>query len=235
MGSKARIAKHILPIILKDRKEGQCYVEPFVGGANMIDKVDGWRIGADFNSSVISALELIRDNANRIPDLITEKDYQSIRKDESHWLYGLVSFGMSFGGKFWGGYRRDKAGQKDCIINMRNQTRMMKNSAIKQSKYLQGVKFVSSSVFELDIPPQSIIYCDPPYANTTKYKDNFDHGKFWEWCREKVRQGHQVFISEYNAPDDFICVWQQELNVSVAKTGKHKKAIERLFIHESQA
>ena len=44
MGSKARIAKYILPIILKDRKEGQCYVEPFVGGANMIDKVDGQRI-----------------------------------------------------------------------------------------------------------------------------------------------------------------------------------------------
>ena len=41
MGSKNRIAKHILPIILKDRKENQYYVEPFVGGANMIDKVQG--------------------------------------------------------------------------------------------------------------------------------------------------------------------------------------------------
>ena len=41
MGSKNRIAKHILPIILKDRIENQYYVEPFVGGANMIDKVDG--------------------------------------------------------------------------------------------------------------------------------------------------------------------------------------------------
>ena len=35
MGSKARIAKHILPMILKNRKEGQCYVEPFVGAANI--------------------------------------------------------------------------------------------------------------------------------------------------------------------------------------------------------
>lgn len=32
LGSKARIAKEILPIILKDRKVGQYYVEPFVGG-----------------------------------------------------------------------------------------------------------------------------------------------------------------------------------------------------------
>ena len=54
MGSKNRIAKYLLPIILKDRKEGQWYVEPFVGGANMIDKVDGNRIGADNNEYLIA-------------------------------------------------------------------------------------------------------------------------------------------------------------------------------------
>lgn len=41
MGSKNRYAKEILPLILKDRKENQWYVEPFVGGANVIDKVGG--------------------------------------------------------------------------------------------------------------------------------------------------------------------------------------------------
>jgi len=34
MGSKTRIAKYILPIMLKERKEGQVWVEPFVGGGN---------------------------------------------------------------------------------------------------------------------------------------------------------------------------------------------------------
>lgn len=38
MGSKRRIAKDILPIILENRKENQFYVEPFVGGCNLIDK-----------------------------------------------------------------------------------------------------------------------------------------------------------------------------------------------------
>ena len=32
MGSKNRIVNEILPIILKDRKPNQWYVEPFVGG-----------------------------------------------------------------------------------------------------------------------------------------------------------------------------------------------------------
>ena len=37
LGSKNKIAKHLLPIILKDRKPEQYYVEPFMGGGNMID------------------------------------------------------------------------------------------------------------------------------------------------------------------------------------------------------
>lgn len=49
MGSKNRIAKDILPIILKERKPEQWYVEPFVGGCNIIDKVDGNRLGSDKN------------------------------------------------------------------------------------------------------------------------------------------------------------------------------------------
>lgn len=234
MGSKARIAKHILPIILKDRKPDQWYVEPFVGGANMIDKVDGNRLGADLNPHLISALKLIRDAPETIPNLITEEDYAIAKATQLSGLDGFIGFAMSFGGKWFGGYRRDKAGTRGCIENMQTQTRRSKAAAIKQSALIKGVDLVAAGYLSIILPPQSIIYCDPPYANTTKYKDDFDHEEFWQWCREKVMEGHQVFISEYNAPDDFVCVWQQELNVSVAKSGKHKKAVEKLFVHESQ-
>ncbi len=61
MGSKNRHAKELLPIILKDRQPGQWYVEPFVGGANMIDKVDGNRIGADSNEYVAALWKAISD------------------------------------------------------------------------------------------------------------------------------------------------------------------------------
>ena len=60
MGSKARHAKELLPIILAGRTEGQWYVEPFVGGANMIDKVDGNRIGADINEYLIEFLSALQ-------------------------------------------------------------------------------------------------------------------------------------------------------------------------------
>lgn len=230
MGSKNRIAKHILPIMLKDRKEGQYWVEPFVGGANMVDKVDGNRIGADFNPYLIEALKLIRDNPESIPEVITESEYKSAQAEKPlTGIVGFIGFAMSFGGKWFGGYRRDKAGTQGCIENMKTQTRRSRNSAIKQSELIKSVDLVHSSYADLEIPSDSIIYCDPPYEGTTGYKDKFNHAEFWQWCRDKAKEGHTVFVSEYNAPDDFECIWQQELNVSVAKDGKHKKAVEKLF------
>ena len=215
--------------MLKDRKEDQYWVEPFVGGANVIDKVEGNRIGADFNSHLIDALRLIRDDPQSIPDLITEDDYKEAQDRKKTELDGFTGFAMSFGGKWFGGYRRDKAGTKGCIENMNTQTRRSKNSAVKQSGMIKGVDLVFASYSDLNIPPKSIIYCDPPYEGTTGYKDKFSHAEFWQWCRDKSKEGHAVFVSEYSAPDDFECIWQQELSVSVAKDGKHKKAVEKLF------
>lgn len=229
MGSKNRIAKYLLPIILKDRKEGQYYVEPFVGGANMIDKVEGKRIGADFNKPLINALKLIRDSPTSIPDIITEDDYNKakiVKDTNNHGLTGFTGFAMSFGGKWFGGYRRDVKGTKGCIDNMKTQTRRSKQNAIKQSENIQDVLFIQSPFQNLHIPNNSIIYCDPPYQGTTKYKTgDFNHAEFWEWCRAKAKEGHQVFISEYNAPEDFKCVYSHELTNSL----NNKKATEKLF------
>ena len=45
MGSKSRIAKQIVPIIQQciDDSHSDTYIEPFVGGANVIDKIKCWR------------------------------------------------------------------------------------------------------------------------------------------------------------------------------------------------
>ena len=232
MGSKARIAKYILPIILADRKENQWYVEPFVGGANMIDKVDGKRIGADSNEYLIEALKLIRDCPYCLPKsnkVFKENDYQEIKKciECDVAFKGYCGFALSYGGKWWGGWRRDKQRKRDYVSEaFRN--------AIKQSPKLKGVILNHCHYQDLEIPPNSIIYCDPPYAQTTKYKDNFDHEEFWQWCRDKTNEGHKVFISEYNAPDDFECVWQKEIVSSLTKNTGSKTGIEKLFVKNLQ-
>ena len=81
----------------------------------------------------------------------------------------------------------------------------------------------------LKIPPNSLIYCDPPYQGTTNYKNAFNHEEFWEWCRNKTKEGHTVFISEYNAPRDFMCLWEKEIVSSLTKNTGSKKGVEKLF------
>ena len=231
MGSKNRIAKHILPIILKDRKENQYYVEPFVGGANMIDKVDGSRIGSDVNKYLIALWKGLQKNLNR-PYTIDKELYSLVRSaynnDDnsifSDFFIGWVGWMASYNGRFFdGGYSGHLVGKRDYI------TEQIRNTEAQISK-IKGVHFVYSSYDKLEIPNNSIIYCDIPYKDTKQYSSskNFNHNNFWNWAREKSQDGHEVFISEYNAPDDFKCIWQMEVTNSM-NTTKTYKPIEKLF------
>jgi DNA adenine methylase len=226
MGSKNRIAKHILPIMLEHRKDGMTWVEPFVGGANMIDKVDGKRIGADINPYLIDALIAIRDCVNDLPKNnkeFTEEDYRELRKSDDYKYKGYAGFAFSYSGKWLGGWCRDGKNKRDYV------NESYKN-ALKQSPKLQGIKLMQSSYDELPLNSDNcLIYCDPPYKGTTSYKDSFDHIRFWDWCREMSDRGHKVFISEYEAPNDFKCIWQKEIVSSLTKNTGSKKGIEKLF------
>ena len=222
MGSKNRIAKDILPIILKDRKPGQWYVETMVGGGNLIDKVEGKRIGADVNPYVIEALKFIRDTPEDLPDHISEAEYKEMKALQFlNGVTGWAAFSCSFGAKWFGGYARGEN---------RNHCAEAKRNALAQSPKLKGCLFINSSYQYLDIPKNSIIYCDPPYEGTTGYKGNFDHASFWDWARKKSQEGHSVFISEYNAPADFDCVWSGGLTTSFS-TSTSIRAIEKLFTY----
>jgi DNA adenine methylase len=44
-------------------------------------------------------------------------------------------------------------------------------------------------------------------------------------------------MSEYQMPDDFICIWEKETKSSLSANGKsggNKKSTEKLFVHNSQ-
>lgn len=232
MGSKRRIAKEILPIILKEIQPNQWYIEPFVGGCNIIDKADhNLKIGADNNRYLIAMWKELQNGWNP-PCQIKKEEYFQIKegfkndtKEYPDHLIGFVGFACSFRSKWWGGFSgndvsRDYIGQAF-------------RSIMKQVPNILNVSLFSGSYDSLTIPESSVIYCDPPYADTTKYgKDNFNSDLFWEWCREKVSEGHKVFVSEYKAPEDFVCIWEKEISCNLG--GTSKTAIEKLFVHQSQ-
>ena len=225
MGSKNRIAKHILPIILSERKNNQWYVEPFVGGGNSIDKVSGKRIGGDSNKYVIQALISIRDYIDELPkdcSEFTEFDYKNLKKS-NYKHKGYAGFVFSYGGKWMGGWRRDSAGKRDYV-------KEAYNNALKQNEKIYGCKFINCNYYDLDIPECSLIYCDPPYLNSTSYgSSKFNHDLFWKWCRYMSKRGNDVFISEYNAPSDFECIFSMEICSSLTKNTGNKFGNEKLF------
>lgn len=222
MGSKARIAKHILPIMLKDHS-GAWY-EPFCGGCNILDKVPGERLANDSNEYLIALLRALQ--RGWLPGkAYSEEEYRQIREHPLEYpphVVGYVGFN-SYGGKLWGGYRRDSTGKRDYWSeHARN--------LIKQADKLKTVCFMCSDYREYEPKPEvGTIYCDPPYQGSTAYKAEFDHSIFWDWVREKS-QRHRVFVSEYNAPDDFKVVWYKQINSSLEKDTGSKKAIEKLFV-----
>jgi len=230
VGSKNRIAKEILPIILKNRKFDQWYVEPFVGGCNIIDKVSGKRIGNDSNEYLIAFFYALVGGW-KLP-YITKEEYINIRdnkKMHEKKLVGWAGVGCSYSGKWFGGYA-GKVNTKDGIRDYLKESIL---NVDKQKKSIWTIFFYSVSYDKLEIPENSIIYCDPPYRGTTKYKNDFDHDKFWKWCEKKVKDGHTVFVSEYEAPENWECIWKKELNSSLSANGKiggNKKSIEKLFV-----
>jgi len=226
MGSKNRIAKHILPIMLAERKPEQWWVEPFVGGANMLDKVGGNRIGNDSHEFLIALLVALRDGYVPPTDISKELYYviKSKPQDYPKELVGFVGFLCSFGGKWWGGYAFNKKGDNYADRGSRVLT--------KQAKNFRGVDFRCGNYLDMEIPQNSLIYCDPPYEGTTKYKDGFDHNVFWQWCSLKESEGHTVFVSEYNARVDFECVKSVGHKTILDKNSQYKR-IEKLFRYKA--
>ena len=232
MGSKNRIANEILPIILKDRKENQYYIEPFCGGLGTFDKVTGNRIGNDKNKYLIAMWKGLQENREK-PMEISKELYSKARTEYNNgtnnefddFLIGWIGWMGSFNGRFFDGGYSGKTATRDYVDEQIRNT-------LKQVELLKGAIFVSGDYSDLEIFENSIIYCDIPYKNTKQYSTskNFDHNKFWQWCRNMTLQGHQVFISEYQAPDDFICVWSKEVTNSMNTTLTYKP-VERLFVY----
>lgn len=225
MGSKNRIAKYILPIILKDRKPNQWYVEPFCGGCNSLDKVANPRIGNDSNKYLVALLKEMQNQIPFIPPHVGEDEYKTIQQnkdDYPDWLVGYVGFNLSFAAKFFGGYGRDKTG-------VRNYENEAQRNLLAQQNLLSGIDFHCKDYRMLVVPENSIIYCDPPYKGTTQYRDKFDHFAFYAWCIEMKRKGHTVFVSEYTMPNNFTCVWEKEVSSNLDVSSKGKKGTERLF------
>lgn len=222
MGSKRRLVKDIKPIIEEYRKPGQLYVEPFVGGVNMFCEIPGPKVGYDNNKYLIALLQAA--SAGWVPrDDYTERQYKAVKKHKDIFpiLTGYFAFSLSFGGKFFGGWSRNK-GNRDYIAEAYRE-------ATKQYKKLIGSRFIQKSYLDIKLYTSAIIYCDPPYAGTTKYKGTFDNSAFWVWAQDMASAGHTVLVSEYSCPVPHELLFEKGILNTLAANNNKAKATEKLF------
>lgn len=241
MGSKARLSKNLAPIIQSyiDKNNVEFYIEPFVGGANMIDKIKCEnRIGYDKSKELIALLNHAKESTD-YPEDIPKNIYDSVRtsfnKNDNTYsdtYRGIVGYLASCKGRFFdGGYSGTRIGKDGKVRNYYDEA---KRNLLKQSPDLKDITFIHVNTYsDIDVPSGCVVYCDPPYKNTKQYgtSKNFNHDEFWQWVRE-LSNKCIVLVSELQAPNDFKCIWQQDLKIAM-NNDTSKVNTEKLFIHKS--
>ena len=245
-GSKRRFMKELKPILMEHLKdEDTLFVDAFSGGMNVVSEiphVNKWAV--DYDKYVIALWKHIQEKGSAfcgLPCSLTEEEYNDIHNSEVNndgrypdWLIGYVSTACSYGGGVWKGYAKYNHKKNEDHINEAF------NGLVKQVnnfKYLRNTAFINCSYDELSYPPKSVIYCDPPYAETVSYRSSFNHEKFWEWVRKMSKKGHYVYVSEYTAPDNFKCIWEKKKKDGMGTTKKGVKQnvkTEKLFVYNGK-
>jgi DNA adenine methylase len=237
-GNKSSIIEKIAPCLV-----GETLIEPFAGSCAVSLNTNFKKyICNDINADMINMYQLIQKNPTEFIKLAQdfflngneETRFYELRElynntpDKNlksalflylnrHCFNGLCRYNSK--GKFnvpFGKFKAPYFPEKE-IIEFHDYT---KNNFV----------FLNEDFSELfkQADENTVIYCDPPYEGTVKYKNGINHIEFWEWCRNKSKEGHTLFVSEYNAPNDFECVWQMELSNTLSKQNNFK-SVEKLF------
>lgn len=237
MGAKTKYAKYIVPILQKtiDEHGIETYIEPFVGGACLIDKVRcAKRIGYDRSDTLIALLSQMRDDFDKVLKSGSKELWETAKsygktgiKPENMSLadIGAMEFFASFcNGGFPRGYAKNST--------TRNYYNEAYRNAKEQAPNLKGIEFKCQDYLSLETGDKPcVILNDPPYQGTKIYgysnQPAMDYAQFWDWVRE-LSKNNYVFTCEQSAPDDFEIVWEKDV-IRTTNITNDFKAVERLY------
>lgn len=230
-GGKTRTCKQIAAVINKLNKyPGQDFLSPFVGGGWVESNIQNYTKHLNDKHHYLIEMYKALQQGWKPPENLSKDEYDYIKnhRNVNPALTGFVGFGCSFAGKWFGGYAKDNTDRNYCLN--------AHNSILKKMDTLKDSTFYCQDYKEFK-PLNNVIYCDPPYEGTTQYDDNllgrFDTEEFWDVMRE-WSSDNIVLVSEYVAPSDFICIWEQDVKLDIRDSNNEKKQrTEKLFVHES--
>ena len=179
------------------------------------------------------ALLQYAQNGGTFPNEVTREHYKDVCLNQNtgkyeDWYVGAIGFLASYNGRYFdGGYAKTVVTKNGITRNYYDEAkRNLESQAIK----LKGIYFINCDYKMFSEVKGTLIYCDIPYKDTTQFSinKNFNYDSFWEWARN-MSKNNIVVVSELQAPNDFECIWQQE----VTRTNNNKKRFkseEKLFV-----
>ena len=105
---------------------------------------------------------------------------------------------------------------------------------LQRLQRLQRLEINCGSYLDYQYRDGDIVYCDPPYEDTSKYdKDGFNHTQFYDWVASRE---YPVYFSSYEISDNrFNVVWQTEKKSLLDNSKETKKVVtEYLYCNKAE-
>lgn len=119
--------------------------------------------------------------------------------------------------------RKDKhAGDLQSLQSLERLQSLQRLQSLGNLESLQG----DYKTISIPTDKSYVIYCDPPYKNTSSYLDDFNHEDFYKWALKQ----DNCYISEYNMPDSFVRIALKSKLSLKAATGNRKIKEEGIWV-----
>lgn len=203
------LASRPIAAILADTDRAR-YLEPFVGGASVLAAIAPHfqtAVAADSSIDVILMWQAVTDGWTP-PEDMSKEQYECLRHSPPSALRGFAGHACSFGGKWFAGYAAPSK-PRPRVPYGENFARSGSRSCVKKAAAFSNVTWVVSDYRGWSPDQEWVVYCDPPYVRTTRHREQFDTDQFWMVMDQWSDRGAQVFVSEYEAPPGWACVWEK--------------------------
>lgn len=234
LGGKARLGGRIVQAILDDLgvKQIGVAVDLCSGAGGVTHRL------ADVSDRVVAveahpglvALHKAVQGGWVPPERVTEEEYQALRsaRNLADPLTAFAEFGCSFGGKSWGGYARNEAGNTTA----RNYALNARRAVLKETRPNIDHVNADALAFETDA---EVAYCDPPYEGTTGYDAVAASaaGAWWHRLAALAGEGRACYLSEYAeippAGIEARLVWSAPTKEGLRKAGARTERLWRVL------
>ena len=179
------------------------------------------KVFGDFSLFNEFAPYIEKENGGNLRKYIKD-NHERIKKDYSNWLLTDIKYSST---------SLQSLESLESLQSLQRLERLENLSDIIETSQM------SYQDFKLPKADECVIYCDIPYKGTQTYKHDgaklaFDYEAFYNWVRDKAKQGYKIYISEYQMPSDFKEILTIDTN-SRLNDKSPKKVKEKLFKYEN--